>query len=147
MLNKIYTAGAMEIHEGTDIAREWRIQVEDYFERDKIATIINPTRYYEYGKNYHKTDMEVFRFDLHKVRNADLILVNLADIRKSVGTCIEVYEAYRSGLPVIGFITDDIKGEELTRLIHPWIECCANRIETGEFALEEAMIHITKYYC
>ncbi|WP_099467880.1 nucleoside 2-deoxyribosyltransferase [Konateibacter massiliensis] len=147
MSKSIYLAGAMEIYEGTDVAREWRKQVEDYFLRDGIADIINPTRYYEYGRNYHKTDMEVFRFDLHKVRNADLILVNLADIRKSVGTCFEVYEAYRSGIPIIGFITDDVEGKELTKLIHPWIECCINRIETGEFALEEAMIHITKYYC
>lgn len=73
----------------------------------------------------------MFRFDLRKVRRSDVILVNLNNIRKSIGSCIEVYEAYKSNIPVIGFLDDKLPIDELTALIHPWIYFCVDRIEMG----------------
>lgn len=144
---KVYLAGAMETYHNTDKAEKWRKDVKEYFDKysSDIKTI-DPTKYYTYGKNYHKTDREVFRFDLHKVRTSDLILVNLNDIRKSIGTCIEVYEAHRNDIPVIGFLDDELPVDKMIQLIHPWVYCCVDRIETGTDSMERACGYIIDYY-
>ncbi len=136
----------MEAYYGTNKAENWRKYVKEYFEKycDNIK-VISPTDYYAYGKNYHKSDKEVFRFDLHKVRTSDVVLVNLNDIRKSIGTCIEVYEAYKSDIPVIGFLDDELSLDETIKLIHPWIYCCVDRIETGEDSMIRACNYIRVY--
>ena len=135
----------METYAGTNKAEEWRIHVKDFFEKNNDDyKVINPTDYYQYGKNYHKTDKEVFRFDLRKVSNSDIVLVNLNDIRKSIGTCIEVYEAYKNNIPVVGFLNDELPVEEIIKLIHPWIYCCVDRIETGKESLNKAINYITQ---
>ena len=137
----------METYAGTNKAEEWRIHVKDFFEKNNDDyKVINPTDYYQYGKNYHKTDKEVFRFDLRKVSNSDIVLVNLNDIRKSIGTCIEVYEAYKNNIPVVGFLNDELPVEEIIKLIHPWIYCCVDRIETGKESLNKAINYIIDYY-
>jgi nucleoside 2-deoxyribosyltransferase len=137
----------METYAGTNKAEEWRIHVKDFFEKNNDDyKVINPTDYYQYGKNYHKTDKEVFRFDLRKVSNSDIVLVNLNDIRKSIGTCIEVYEAYKNNIPVVGFLNDELPVEEMIKLIHPWIYCCVDRIETGKESLSKAINYIIDYY-
>lgn len=144
---KVYLAGAMEAYHNTDKAEKWRKDVKEYFDKysSDIKTI-DPTKYYTYGKNYHKTDREVFRFDLHKVRTSDLILVNLNDIRKSIGTCIEVYEAHKNDIPVIGFLDNELVLDKMIKLIHPWIYCCVDRIETGTDSMERACGYIIDYY-
>ena len=137
----------METYAGTNKAEEWRIHVKDFFEKNTDDyKVINPTDYYQYGKNYHKTGKEVFRFDLRKVSNSDIVLVNLNDIRKSIGTCIEVYEAYKNNIPVVGFLNDELPVEEMIKLIHPWIYCCVDRIETGKESLNKAINYIIDYY-
>lgn len=137
----------METYAGTNKAEEWRIHVKDFFEKNNDDyKVINPTDYYQYGKNYHKTDKEVFRFDLRKVSNSDIVLVDLNDIRKSIGTCIEVYEAYKNNIPVVGFLNDELPVEEMIKLIHPWIYCCVDRIETGKESLNKAINYIIDYY-
>lgn len=137
----------MEAYVGTNKAEEWREYVKEFFEKytDNFK-VINPTDYYKYDKNYHKTDKEVFRFDLRKVSHSDIILVNLNDIRKSIGSCIEIYEAYKNGMPIIGFLDKELPIEEMIQLIHPWIYCCIDRIETGENSLGHAMEYIIGYY-
>ena len=137
----------METYAGTNKAEEWRIHVKDFFEKNNDDyKVINPTDYYQYCKNYHKTDKEVFRFDLRKVSNSDIVLVNLNDIRKSIGTCIEIYEAYKNNIPVVGFLNDELPVEEMIKLIHPWIYCCVDRIETGKESLNKAINYIIDYY-
>ncbi len=137
----------MEAYYGTNKAENWRKYVKEYFEKycDNIKVIIS-TDYYAYGKNYHKSDKEVFRFDLHKVRTSDIVLVNLNDIRQSIGSCIEIYEAYKSDIPVIGFLDDELPLDETIKLIHPWIYCCVDRIETGEDSMIRACNYIRAYY-
>lgn len=144
----IYLAGAMEAYGGTNKARVWRNEAKEFFEKYcENVTIVDPVAYYSYGYNYHKTDNEIFRFDLHKVKTSDILLVNLDDIRKSVGTCMEIYEAFRSDIPVIGFVTGKyLATHELIQQIHPWVYCCVNRVETGENSMVNAMVHIKEYY-
>ena len=111
-----------------------------------ILSAYSPTDYYEYGSDYHKSNREVMRFDLRKVRESDVMLVNLKDIRKSVGSCDEIFYAYILGKPIIGFIEDDIDGEELINYVHEWKYEQIDRIETGENALETACEYIKDYY-
>lgn len=140
---KIYLAGAMEAYAGTDEAEKWRKEVEDYFKNDSRVHLINPLDYYNYSGQYHKSDREVFRFDLRLVRQSDILLVNLNDIRESIGTCIECYEAYKSNIPVIGFIDDVFDESDIPDLIHPWINCCVDRVEIG---MDNALEYIGDYY-
>lgn len=137
----------METYAGTNKAEEWRKHVTKFFEKwSGDFKIINPTHYYQYGKKYHKTDSEIFRFDLRKVKSSDIVLVNLNDIRKSIGTAIEVYEAYKSGIAVIGFLDEELPIEALVNYIHPWIYCCIDRIETGTESMNNACRYIIDYY-
>ncbi len=145
----VYLAGAMEAYAGTDLAFQWRKEAKDWFKEYGNAKIISPVDYYAYGENYHKNENEVMRFDLHKVKSSDIVLANLANIRKSVGTCDEIMYAWMNNIPVVGFLrSDDILTEkELIEIIHPWKYLQINRIETGDDALLCAMEYIQDYYC
>ena len=146
-MQNIYTAGAMETYADTNKAEKWRNDVREFFDKySNDFKVINPTDYYMYGKNYHKSDIEVFRFDLRKVKNSDIVLVNLNDVRKSIGTCIEVYEAHKSDIPVIGFLDEELPVEAMIELIHPWVYCCVDRSETGKDSMNRACRYIKEYY-
>lgn len=148
MNKKIYLAGAMEVYGvKSEKAKDWRELCKEWFSRyyDDFK-VISPTDYYEYGENYHKTESEVFKFDLRKVRESDVILVNLNDIRKSIGTCMELKEANTYDIPVIGFLDENISVDKMKKLIHPWVYECCDRIETGDTSMELAMAYIKGYY-
>ena len=144
---KVYLAGAMEAHEGTDYAKQWRDTVKEYFNKfTENIEVISPTDYYEYGKNYNYTEMEVFNFDLRKVKESNVILVDLNNIRKSIGTCMELKEAYTYNIPVIGFLDSELQNKDIIQLIHPWVYCCCDRIETGTNSIKKAISYIKDYY-
>ena len=119
-MKSIYLIGAMQIYgEKSEEAKEWRDKVKEYFSEYSLNfDCIAPTDYYEYGSDYHKSNREVMRFDLRKVREADIMLVNLKNIRQSVGSCDEIFYAYMLGKPIIGFIENDFEREELIVYIH-----------------------------
>ena len=146
MKKNIYLAGAMEIYAGTNKAEEWREDVKNYFKNDSRVNVISPVDFYNYGSNDYKTNREVFRLDLRLVKKSDILLVNLNDIRESIGTCIECYEAYKEGIPVIGFIDDVFDISDIPEIIHPWIYCCVDRIEVGNDSMQKALEYIGDYY-
>lgn len=137
----------MEAYAGTNKAEEWRETASEFLERYCYnAVAINPTKFYTYSEHLHKTDSEIFRFDLYNTRTSDLILVNLNDIRKSIGTVIELYEAYRDGIPIVGFADKELSVDAMKLEFHPWIYEMVDRIETGEDALYNALYYIKDYY-
>lgn len=143
----IYLSGAMEAYDGTDKAKEWRDRAKKFFEVcGNDVRIISPVDFYNYGSDHHQSEHEIFRFDLRKTKEADVILVNLNDIRKSIGSVIELYEAYKNGSTIIGFLDNEPTTEEMIKQIHPWIYCMCDRIETGEDSMERAMCYI-KDFC
>lgn len=84
---RIYLAGAIGCYGvGAEYPKLWRKMASEWFEiysgyaYDYDFYCIDPTRYYEYGRDYHKSEKEVMMFDLRKVESADVILVNLKDI-------------------------------------------------------------------
>lgn len=146
-MNKtIYLAGAMSCYYNTDkhdYPKQWRENVKELVKKfhDDI-TVISPIDYYEIGKNCHKSESEVMRFDLRMVREADIVLVNLKDLYTSLGTSDEIFYAFISGKPIIGFIEDKLE----YATIHPWKIEQIDRIETGENAMKRAIDYIYSYY-
>ena len=146
-MNKtIYLAGAMSCYFNTDqndYLKKWREDAKKYVRKlyDNI-TIVSPTDFYEIGKNYHKSESEVMRFDLRMVREADIVLCNLRDLHSSLGTSDEILYAFISGKPVIGFLED----ESEIKNVHPWKIEQIDRIETREGAMKRAIDYIYRYY-
>lgn len=146
MKRNVYLAGAMSCYFNTEqcnYPKQWREDAKKYVKGfyDDI-TIISPTDYFEIGKNYHKSEFEVMRFDFRMVREADIILVNLKDLEKSLGTSDEILYAFISGKPVIGFLEDDSD----IKSIHPWKVEQIDRIETGKNSMKIAIDYIYRYY-
>ena len=130
---------------------EWRKEVEEWCSQfTENIKVINPCRYYDYKENYHKSEAEVRRFDLHMVRNCDVVLVNLDHIKDSVGTLNEIFVANELGIPVIGFYefkNDEIEWTDDRYKNEPWIVDVCHRIEDDETsALLDALMYIRRYY-
>lgn len=147
---EIYLAGAMACYGNeSDEAKKWREKAKEYFFRwGESCRIISPVDYYSISSDDSKNPSEVMRFDLRKVREADLVLVNLKDLDKSLGTSDEIFYAYMRGIPVIGFLeTEDVLSEEkVQEIVHPWKYEQIDRIETGEDAMGKAITYIIGYY-
>lgn len=151
MKKKIYLAGAMKVYgETSDYPRKWREQVKAWFSAyGEGFKVISPTDYYEYGKHYHKTEREVMRFDLRKVKECDVVLVDLSNIQESVGTLQEIFLAYMHNKPIITFLESDTPYVSLATVeqdMHPWMVEQVDRIECGQGAMERAMQYIVDYY-
>lgn len=147
-MKSVYLIGAMQIYGNrSEKAKGWRDKVKDYFIKySSNFECISPTDYYEIGSDYHKSACEVMRFDLRKVKESDIVLVNLKDIRQSIGSNDEIFYAYMLGKPIVGFIQEKFTGEKLIDYIHEWKYEQIDRIETGENALEKACEYIKNYY-
>ena len=149
-MKKIYLAGAMACYGSeSDEAKKWREDAKKYFDEwTEYYSVISPVDFYSIGSNYSKKPSEVMRFDLRMVRESDLILVNLASLNKSIGTCDEIFYAYMTGKPIIGFLTTDeeMSEESVKQIIHPWKYEQIDRIETGKDAMEKAMEYIRNHY-
>lgn len=133
----------------SDEAKKWREKAKEYFFRwGESCRIVSPVDYYSIGSDDSKKPSEVMRFDLRKVREADLILVNLKDLDKSLGTSDEIFYAYMRGIPVIGFLEteDELSEEKVQEVVHPWKYEQIDRIETGEDAMVKAITYIIEYY-
>lgn len=142
----VYMAGAMSCYFNTDkhdYPKQWREDAKKYVKElyDDI-TLVSPTDFYEIGKNYHKSESEVMRFDLRMVRESDIVLVNLKDLHSSLGTSDEILYAFISGKPVIGFLDDESEVKD----VHPWKIEQIDRIETGKNSMRRAIDYIYRYY-
>lgn len=97
---------------------------------------INPNDFYNfYDKPAYASEREVMNFDLYKLRNSDLVLVNFNDIY-SLGSMAEIAIAFENRIPVIGILGKD---QEL----HPWQKCMCERIF---FDLNGAVDYIQDFY-
>ena len=123
----IYLAGGMGKFgkENFDEGNKWRIYCKDALEKfdcDYMVRAVNPNTYFNFLDEppQYKTQAEVMRLDLHKLRNSDLVIVNFNDMY-SLETMSEIAIAYDRKIPVIGL---DVDNQDL----HHWqIEMC-NRI-------------------
>ncbi len=122
----IYLCGGMGKFgkENFDEGNRWRRYCKDALETCECnyrVTAINPNDYFNFfDKPKYKTQDEVMRLDLHKLRNSNLVIVNFNDMY-SLGSMAEIAIAYDRGIPVIGL-------NESNQDLHPWQVCMTERI-------------------
>ena len=115
----IYLAGGMGKFgkENFDKGNAWRIYCKETlknYECNYNVNVVNPNDYFNFKEEprRYKTEREIMEFDLNKVRNSDLIIINFNDMY-SLGSMAELAIAYERRIPVIGL---DIEKQNL----HPW---------------------------
>ena len=120
---QIYMAGGMGKFgkDKFDTGNNWRKYCKytlENFDSNKKVTAINPNDYYNFvDEPRYKSEKEVMEFDLNKVRESDLVIINFNDMY-SLGSMAELAIAYERRIPVIGLDIDN-------QLLHPWqIEMC-----------------------
>lgn len=135
----IYLSGAMSgltLEEQT----KWRKQIHDailYEGHDMFykPVFIDPTMYYGFDDVRHKSEREAMNFDLYKVRESDLMVVNF-NKPDSLGTAMEMAIAYEYRIPIIGLNKDGVE-------LHPWLECMCDRICDD---MREVVTHVVEFY-
>ena len=128
----IYLAGGMGKFgkDNFDEGNKWRLMFKKRLESNENMNVkaINPNDYFSFIEEPPRyiSQREIMEYDLNRVRNANLIIVNFNDIY-SLGTMAEIAIAYERKIPIIGLTCTNKK-------LHPWqVEMC-NRIfnETNE---------------
>lgn len=140
----IYLAGFMQKFGKKDFdeSNYWRVHIKQELitlDHGKKVRVCNPNDYYSFYDNSprYSTMREVMEFDLNKVRNSDLIIVNFNDL-KSLDTMAELAIAYEHRIPVLGLCT-----EESYSMLHPWQKEMSNRI-FGD--IDELIEYVIEYY-
>ena len=140
----IYLAGGMQKFGKKDFneSNYWRVHIEQELMKldcGRQTRICNPNDYYSFYDNSprYSTMREVMEFDLNKVRNSDLIIVNFNDL-KSLGTMAELAIAYEHRIPVLGLCS-----EENYPMLHPCQKEMCNRI-FGD--IDELIEYVVHYY-
>ena len=138
----IYTAGGMGKFgkENFDKGNEWRKhckQILENCECDYRVKVVNPNDFFNFVDEppQYKTQDEVMRLDLHKLRNSDLVIANFNDTY-SLGSMSEIAIAYDRGIPVIGL-------NENKQDLHPWQICMCERIFNN---IDEMLDYIEDFY-
>lgn len=140
---QIYLAGGMQKFGKQNFkeGNKWREICKNVLEEDIYTTynveVINPNDYFNFleSPKRYKTEREIMEFDLNKVRNSDLIIINFNDMY-SLGSMAELAIAYEKRIPVIGL---DIEKQKL----HPWqVEMC-NRVFDN---INDMLEYIEEFY-
>ncbi len=138
----IYLAGGMCKFgkEKFNKGNEWRIYCKNALEGHECnykVRVINPNDFFNFVEEpkRYKTQREVMEFDLNKVRNSDLIIVNFNDIY-SLGSMAEIAIAYEKRIPIIGLDVDK-------QVLHPWqIEFCTRIFND----MDEMLDYVKDFY-
>jgi len=139
---KIYLCGGMGKFGKNefDKANKWRIQCKhclENFESKYKAYVTNPNDYFNFKDSppRYKSEREVMNFDIRRVKDSKLIIVNFNDMY-SLGTMAELAIAYDRGIDIIGL-------DENSQNLHPWqIEMC-NRIFSD---INEMIEYVKNFY-
>lgn len=140
---QIYLAGKMS-GLSYDEMNKWR---EDFrhsldstaYYAGKSVFVVNPVKYFNFEEKRYQTEEEVMKFDIAKVRKSDLVVVNIDGLSESIGTCMELYEAYTKNIPVLAF---GLTREDYDKL-HPWIKVCITRYDDE---VTELLDYIRDFY-
>ena len=136
---RMYLAGGMTglTHvEQTEWRRRFQNAVKfgDY-DCIKTAIFFDPTQHYSLFEQEHRSEREVFEYDLYNLKRSDLVIVNF-NSPQSIGTAMELMVAKENRIPVIGLNKD---GAE----IHPWVLECCTRV-CSDF--RELVEHTVNFY-
>lgn len=138
----VYLAGGMGKFgkDNFDESNHWRVyckKILESFEGKYNINVVNPNDYFNFLEEppRYASQREIMEFDINKVRNSDLIIMNFNDMW-SLGSMAELAIAYERRIPVIGL---DIDKQEL----HPWqIEMCTRIFNN----IDEMLDYIEDFY-
>lgn len=133
---KIYLAGGMEGLSFEDQTK-WRRAIKTKLPPKNELHIIDPVTYYNFEHPSHVSIREPMEFDLWKVKQSDLVIVNYTYKPVSLGTMAEITTAYNFGIPIIGL------AEQGTEKLHDWQKSMPIRIFTD---MDEMIEHVTEFY-
>ena len=125
----IYLTGKMGGLSDSEM-KKWRnllkSELEKYSDIANYKTnIVSPCDYFNFNEQRYQSEQEIMKFDLSLVKNSDIVIVNTNGLSSSIGSIIEVYEAWKNDIPVIAY---DENGDY--RTIHPWLKCCITRADS-----------------
>ena len=125
----IYLAGKMGGLSDSEM-KKWRnllkSELEKYSDMANYKTnVVSPCDYFNFNEQRYQSEQEIMKFDLSLVKNSDIVIVNTNGLSSSIGSIIEVYEAWKNDIPVIAY---DENGDY--RTIHPWLKCCITRADS-----------------
>lgn len=125
----IYLAGKMSGLSDSEM-KKWRnllkSELEKYSDMVNYKTnVVSPCDYFNFNEQRYQSEQEIMKFDLSLVKNSDIVIVNTNGLSSSIGSIIEVYEAWKNDIPVIAY---DENGDY--RTIHPWLKCCITRADS-----------------
>lgn len=134
---QIYLAGA-SLH-AEDEGRQWREKAVQIFEQQKDeysykVRVVNPIEYFSYSEAKHQSDSQIKNYYMDQVLHSRLILVNLNDSDKSIGTAQELQFARDHEIAIIGFGTENI---------YNWLKVDCQCIFPS---MLQAIDYITEYY-
>ena len=135
---KVYLAGRCKgLPDG---GKEWRENARKILETiaetaGKKVVVFDPTEYFGYEVQRHKTQKQIKDFYYHAMRQCDIVLLNCVGTDSSIGTAQEIQYAVDHDIPVIGF------GEERT---YPWITEVDCQVVFN--SIHEALDYIRDYY-
>lgn len=141
MERRIYTIGKMS---GIPYEKQmgWRNKIEHAI-RDRTdgnVVFIHPPLFYNFeSMNYH-CESEIKEFDLAKVQESDIVVVNLDQIESSVGSIYEIATA--CAMNDFGNKHIFVIGIGDASNLHPWIQCSLTRCEKN---IESAADYISTF--
>ena len=141
---KIYLAGKMSGLSYEDM-NSWRKEIKQrlkevtYYTTISNVKIINPVDFYNFEEKKHQSEIEVQNFDLGHVISSDIVIVKLEGLSDSIGTIIELHDAYyHNKIPVIAF-----GDKEMYDNLHPWIKNSITRVEKD---IDSVVDYIRDFY-
>lgn len=101
-----YLCGEMGLYgkEHFEETNIWRVNIKNQIEEISAGKVkcCNPNDLFNFLSNKdYKTQREIMNYDLFKVRNSDLVIVNFND-PKSIGSACEMAIAFEHKIPIIG---------------------------------------------
>lgn len=136
-----YLAGGMGKFgiEQFDKSNKWRVDIKNQIEEISCGKVkcCNPNDHFNFLEVGYKTQREPMEYDLHRIKNSDLIIVNFND-PDSIGTASELAIAYDRRIPIIGLCEN---GEE--NKLHPWLKEFCNRIFNDR---EDLILYVIQHY-
>lgn len=141
MAIKVYTCGAMK-NKTTEEAMAWRNELENCLNMSGVVTsVFKPPKFYNYDNLKHQSEAEIKEFELAKLRESDVLVVELDGIESSVGSCMEL--GYANAMNDFGnkhiFI---IAYNNTGKNVHPWVIDSCIRVEDS---LEDIAYYIVNY--
>ena len=113
---QIYLAGGC-LNED-DEGRGWREKATEIFKQAADSSpyqvrVFNPIDFFSYSEAKHQSDKQVKWYYMDQIKNSRVVLVNLNNSNKSIGTGQELQYAYDNGIPIIGFGETEV---------YPWLK-------------------------